>query len=238
MKTKELYLEHSYLQECQANILNIQDNKVILDQTILYPGGGGQEPDQGYIMQGDKEFEILKVKKENGEIVHYINNAEDLTKGSVNIKLDWVRRHGLMRHHSLLHVLATVVHDKYGSLCDGNQIYEDRARIDFNNLSDLTEEELQFIVEETNKHISNNLEISSRFVTREEAEQIPGSIKTLVNLLPPAVQEIRLVRIANIDEQACGGTHVKKTGEIGKLEITKVKSKGKDSTRLEVLALM
>ncbi|MDQ0339667.1 Ser-tRNA(Ala) deacylase AlaX [Caldalkalibacillus uzonensis] len=235
--TIALFLENSYLKSCNAQVVQINGEEVILDQTIFYPGGGGQEHDTGFLVQNGQEFEVYKVKKQNGQIVHYTKNANRLAKDQVQLVLDWERRYNLMRHHTLLHVLGAVVYNKYGSLCTGNQIYERRARIDFNNLSDLSEEEIKEIEAETNRQIKANHPVSFRVVSREEAEQMPGVIKTLVSLLPPAVQDIRLVKIGDIDEQACGGTHVKETGEIGILQITKVKSKGKNNKRIEVKVL-
>ncbi|AMA72966.1 alanyl-tRNA editing protein [Aneurinibacillus thermoaerophilus] len=232
--TKELFLTDSYRRECEASVLEIAEDKVILDQTVFYPTGGGQEHDTGMLVQGEQMFEVYRVKREGGRIVHYVRNAEKLEKGPVFARVDWERRYGLMRHHTLLHVLSAVVYKKYGALCTGNQIYPDRARIDFNQLHDLTPEQLNDVMEETNRIIDSDYPISYRTVSREEAENIPGMIKTMVSLLPPSVTHVRLVSIDSVDEQACGGTHVKRTREIGQMEITNVKSKGKNNKRLEV----
>lgn len=157
--------------------------------------------------------------------------------GPVRVRVNWERRLGLMRHHTLLHVLGAVVYQKYGALCTGNQIYPDRARIDFNQLQDLTPEQRDEIVMEANRIIAADFPTSYRTVSREEAENIPGMIKTVVSLLPPSVRTVRLVAIESVDEQACGGTHVRTTGEIGGMEITDIKSKGKNNKRLEVRAV-
>jgi len=235
--TTELFLEDSYMRGCDAQILELENDQVILDQTVFYPTGGGQEHDTGTLWQNGRAYKVTRVKREAGRILHIVEHAEGLEPGPVQLEIDWDRRYGLMRHHSLLHVLAAVVHRHYGALCTGNQIYPDRARIDFTNLNDLTEEELSRIVEETNQEIAKNHPISSRWITREEADQSPSIIKTVVNLLPPTVTSVRLVAIGEIDEQACGGTHVKQTSEIGRLVVQKVKSKGSDSKRMEVVAL-
>lgn len=97
--------------------------------------------------------------------------------------------------------------------------------------------EVEGIVKEVNKLIEQNKEISTRYMSREEAENAVGMIKTAINLLPTTIQEIRIVTIENLDEQACGGTHVKNTSEIGTLVIDKVKSKGKQNRRFEVRAI-
>lgn len=234
MNTRELYLEDSYLTSCTANVVKVEGDKVTLDQTVFYPTGGGQEHDIGVLKQEGSIFEVYQVKKEKGEIIHYVKNAANIKPGEIDAEIDWERRQGLMRHHTLLHVLGAVVYKKYHALCTGNKIYPERARIDFNNLHDLSEEEYQEIVNETNNIIKENHPVAIRFVSRNEAENIPGMIKTAINLLPPSVTRIRLVSIDSIDEQACGGTHVSNTGEIGEMTLLKINSKGKNNKRLEV----
>jgi misacylated tRNA(Ala) deacylase len=235
--TKELYQDDSYLQECETAVKEIDGDKVILDQTIFYPTGGGQEHDTGFLFQDNHEFEVYKVKKENGQIVHYVKNADQLRSNKATCKLDWERRYGLMRHHSMLHVFGAVLYTKYGALCTGNQIYPDRARIDFNELHDLTEEQIQETISETNREIRENHPISTRYIDREEVDLMPGAIKTVVSLLPPTVRIVRLVKIGYIDEQACGGTHLNATNEIGEFRIIKIKSKGSNNKRFEVVGL-
>lgn len=232
--TKELFLKDSYQTMCNANILSIEGDKVILDQTIFYPTGGGQECDTGTLIQEGEVFDVFQVKRESGKIIHFVKNAERLILGEVTAEIDWERRRGLMRHHSLLHVLGAVVNKKYGALCTGNKIYPHRARIDFNQLQDLTEDQYDEIVIETNQIIQEGHPIKYQLISRSEAETRPGLVKTAVNLLPPTVTEIRLVNIESIDEQACGGTHVASTKEIGEMRLVKVSSKGKNNKRLEV----
>ncbi|KOP79898.1 alanyl-tRNA editing protein [Cytobacillus solani] len=234
MNTRELYLDDSYLTSCTANVVKLEGEKVSLDRTVFYPTGGGQEYDTGLLIQGGQTFEVYQVKNEKGEIIHYVKNADQLKYGEIKAEIDWERRQGLMKHHSLLHILGAVVYKKYNALCTGNKIYPDRARIDFNNLHDLSDEEYQEIVNETNKIIKENHPVAIRYVSRMEAENIPGLIKTAINLLPASVTRIRLISIDSIDEQACGGTHVSNTGEIGEMALLKVSSKGKNNKRLEV----
>jgi len=237
MDTKELFLDNSYVTTCKAMVVKIDGEKVLLDQTIFYPTGGGQEHDTGVLVQGEQRFEVYQVKREQGEIVHFVKNAQQLQLGEVAAQLDWERRAKLMRHHSLLHVLGAVVYSKYGALCTGNKIYPERARIDFNNLHDLTDAEYQEIMEETNRIIQESHPITCRYISREEAENVEGLIKTAINLLPPSITQIRLISIDSIDEQACGGTHVSNTHEIGEAVLVKVDSKGKNNKRLEVALL-
>lgn len=232
----EQYLTDSYKRKCETIIIRIEDNKVFLEETIFYPTGGGQEHDTGWIQQKGESVEVFKVKKEQGQVVHYVKNPEKLCAGPAIAEINWQRRHGLMRHHSMLHVLGSVFYKHHDSLCTGNQIYEDRARIDLTGVTEISEEEINNMILEANKEIVKNHPISTRIVSRNEAESISGSIKTVVNLIPQSVKEIRLVKIGNIDEQACGGTHVKETSEIGHIVLEKTKNKGKGVTRLELYA--
>ncbi|HEK9102507.1 TPA: alanyl-tRNA editing protein [Bacillus pseudomycoides] len=236
--TEALFLQDAYKKICQTEVTKVDGDRVFVRETIFYPTGGGQECDTGVFTQGGHTFEVIKVKKEQGEIVHYVKDGAYLKVGPVQLEIDWERRHNLMRHHSLLHLIGAVVYEKYGALCTGNQISPDKARIDFNELQELTSEQVADIEAETNQLIQQNKEISTRFISREEAENHAGMIKTAINLLPTSIQEIRIVTIQDIDEQACGETHVKYTNEIGTLVIDKVKSKGKQNRRFEVRAVM
>ncbi|WP_226674722.1 alanyl-tRNA editing protein [Mesobacillus jeotgali] len=232
----ELYLANSYQTKCETNIISIEDDKVFLEKTVFYPAGGGQEHDTGWIQQNGESVEVFKVKKEQGKVVHYVKNPEKLSEGPATSEINWQRRQGLMRHHSMLHVLGSVFYKHHDSLCTGNQIYENRARIDLTGITELSEEEINQMIAEANQEILANHPISTRIVPREEAESISGSIKTVVNLIPESVREIRLVKIGDIDEQACGGTHVKETQEIGRIVLEKTKNKGKGVTRFELYA--
>jgi misacylated tRNA(Ala) deacylase len=232
----ELYLANSYQTKGETKIIRIEDNKVFLEETVFYPTGGGQEHDTGWIQQNGESVEVFKVKKEQGQVVHYVKNPEKLSVGPATAEINWQRRYGLMRHHSMLHVLGSVFYKHHDSLCTGNQIYEDRARIDLTGITELSEEEINKMISEANREIIKNHPISTRIVSRAEAESISGSIKTVVNLIPESVKEIRLVKIGNIDEQACGGTHVKETIEIGHIVLEKTKNKGKGVTRFELYA--
>ena len=230
-----LFLEDQYLKETKTKVTKIEDGKVILKDTIFYPTGGGQECDTGSIRQGGKEYKINKVKREKGEIVHYLNEASTINEGEVTISINWERRYTFMRYHTLLHLIGSVVNEKYGSLCTGNQISERKARIDLNNLPIWTEEDTAYVESKVMKIIKNNLPVSVYDITRKEAEIKEGMFKTVVNLLPSHIENIRVVAIEGVDEQACGGTHVHSTGEIKSFKIKKVKSKGSDIKRLEVV---
>lgn len=232
--TEELFLEDSYIKECETEITAIEGNRVALSRTPFYPGGGGQENDTGVLIQNGSQTAVTKVKKESGKIWHTVAEPEQLVLGKAVAKIDWQRRENLMKHHTLLHVIAAVFNGERDSLCTGNQIYPDKARIDLTGISDLDQEEIGQLAARVNQEIARNHPVSTRTLPREEAEGVSGAIKTVVNLIPESVKEVRLVKIGDIDEQACGGTHVRETGEIGRFVLDSTKNKGKGITRLEV----
>lgn len=234
--TIELYLDDSYLTTCKSEVIRIEGDKVILDQTVFYPTGGGQEHDLGWLNQGSQSVRVYKVIKNQGLIYHYVESTEKLSLGPVVAEIDWQRRYGFMRHHSLLHIVASVFFKQFGSRCIGNQVYMNRARIDLTGISEVDEEGIKNFLDESNHEINKNHHITARVLPREEAESISGSIKTVVSLIPKSVKDIRLIRIGNIDEQACGGTHVKQTSEIGKITLENIKRKTKGIIRLELRA--
>ncbi|SFD88353.1 Ala-tRNA(Pro) hydrolase [Lentibacillus persicus] len=233
----EQFTIDSYKKTGSANITRIEGNKIILDKTIFYPSGGGQEHDTGYFIQDDGAFKVEKVKRENGEIIHYVEPHNNLKLSSVNMQLDWERRYKFMRHHTMLHVLSSVLNRNYNALCTGNQINVHKSRIDFNNVAHLTDNDWRDVIKETNREIQSAHKVSSRLLPRELASDVSNMAKTVINLIPSSVREIRLVKIGEIDEQPCGGTHVKNTKEIGEIFLEKVKSKGKGITRLDVRAV-
>ncbi|WP_455931179.1 alanyl-tRNA editing protein [Priestia aryabhattai] len=233
---KELFLENSYQTSCETFIEEINENKVVLNQTVFYPSGGGQPFDTGILKQGNNEFKVIKVKREQSKIIHYLEDATNLSIGEVTAQIDWDRRYRFMRYHTLLHVIAGHLYNKFGALATSNEIYEDnRARIDIKFEEEIPEDYFTVMEKEIQDIIEENHLISTRSLPREEVEKIPGSIKTVINLLPKSIQTIRLVEISELDEQACGGTHVKSTNEIGSFSFTKVKNKGRNGKRIEVI---
>ena len=142
-------------------------------------------------------------------------------------QIDWDRRYALMRHHTALHSMSGVIYRLHGALVTGGQMYVDRARMDF-ALEDLSAEKLQAIEDETNRLLVEGHPIHVKVLPREEAFEIPDLIRTNINLLPPSIQQIRIIDIEGIDQQADGGTHVADTREVGHVRITKIAEQGAD----------
>lgn len=233
--TDLLYMDDSYLREFDAVVRDVTDDgQVILDRTAFYAGGGGQPCDTGILRAGTQTWRVTKVGKASGEIVHTVEGDEPPAAGTqVHGEIDWDRRYKLMRTHTALHVLCGTVFREYGAQVTGGNMGVDKARMDF-ELDDLNPDRVAHIEALANKAIRSGLNVSWRSLPREEAFQIPDLIRTKINLLPPAITEVRVVEIEGLDLQADGGTHVHNTSEVGGLRVIGTRSKGRINKRLEI----
>jgi misacylated tRNA(Ala) deacylase len=232
--TELLYLADSYLREFDATVVGVADDAVELDRTAFYVRGGGQPADEGTLTAGGEPYRVMEVYREGGRVLHKLERRPPAAGSPVHGKLDWERRYALMRYHSALHVMVGVIYRQFGVLVTGGQMYPDRARMDF-ALEDLNRERVAMIESESNRHIAEDRPIRVHVLPRDEAFRIPDLVRTQINLLPPQIQEVRVVEIEGLDMQADGGTHVASTGEIGRIRITKTENKGKINKRLEIV---
>ncbi len=231
MKTKLLYFEDSYLREADAKVLEVRGTAVMLDRTVFYPAGGGQPTDTGKMVADGAEYAVVEVKKESGEVWHYVDKEPAFAAGaSVHLSIDWERRYSLMRMHTAAHVLAGGFLNQQGALITGNQLGVEETRFDF-SLEQFDRAGFEELVEQANAKLAEGLEVKTYTMPREEALKIPGMVK-LANALPPAISELRIVDIGGFDVQADGGTHVKNSRECGKIKIIKLENKGKNNRRL------
>ncbi|BCU70754.1 alanyl-tRNA editing protein AlaXM [Stygiolobus caldivivus] len=226
---KKLYLFDSYIREFDATVVDITQEGIVLDRTAFYPGGGGLEPDKGFIQINGNKYEILEVKEINGEIYHKLSDYQ-FFKTNVKIKgeIDWARRYRMMRLHTASHIIASIAYTKYGAKITGGNISPDYAKDDFPIES---KEILQKIVEEANEIAKQSIPVKVYFLRRDEALKIPGVVK-LAERMPPDLEVWRIVEIEGIDIQADGGPHVKNTSEIGEISLLKVENKGKNRKRI------
>jgi Ser-tRNA(Ala) deacylase AlaX len=227
-----LYLEDSYLQECDAAVVEARGKEIVLDRTVFYPRGGGQPSDTGRLLSGaGNEFRVVNVSKKDGKIIHELDRDASLSPGErVKCALDWPRRYKLMRMHTAAHVLGATMYSELGVLITGNQLEEDKARFDF-SLGSFDRAKFEEVVGKANVALSSGAELRIYSLPREEAMKIPGVVK-LANALPPSITTLRIVEIPGIDVQADGGTHVKSLREVGRIEILKLENKGKDNRRI------
>ncbi len=232
--TEELFREDAYLKECQATITGVSGNSLSLDRTVFYPRGGGQLGDSGVLILTDgRELRISDTRKgeQPGEILHITEEElpATLCGAEVQARIDWSRRHRMMRVHTLLHLLGSIV----PAGVTGGSIRDDGSgRLDF----DIPESTLdkQDLTARLNELIEGNHPVRHRWVSEAQLDDNPELVRTM-SVQPPRGQgQVRLLEIDGVDLQACGGTHVAFTGEIGPVEVRKIEKKGRHNRRVNV----
>lgn len=230
---EELFRQDAYIRETDAIVTAAEERGVLLDRSIFYPTGGGQPGDTGILRWDGGEAKIVDtVKADGGDVLHVL--ASDAPRPDVGTKvhaaLDWERRHRHMRMHTAMHVMSSVIK---GSVT-GGQVGADKSRLDFNLDGEVPTKE--WVTEEVNKLIALDRPVTPQWITDEELTARPELVKTMSVRPPMGAGRVRLLAIEGIDLQACGGTHVARTGEIGRIECTKIENKGKMNRRF-IIAL-
>jgi alanyl-tRNA synthetase len=233
--TRLLYYEDETNHEFEATVLKVIDNKfVVLDQTAFYPRGGGQEPDKGKL----NSFEVVEVSKHGDIVLHELRNASDsLNEGNIIYgKVDAQRRNSITKHHTSTHILNSAARNNLGPWVWQNSAFkdEDYGRLDITHHSALTKEEIERIEKSTNEIITQNLPVSVNVYSRGEAEQ-KFTFRIYQGGVAPT-SNIRIVNVEGWDIEACGGTHVRRTGELGLVKITKSERIQDGVVRLEFVA--
>jgi misacylated tRNA(Ala) deacylase len=226
---KAIYLENSYLMNFAAVVLEASCERIILDRTAFYPQSGGQPSDHGAIFRGDEEFKVLQVEPSDESIVHTLDHPGLNPGDRVHASLDWERRWRFMRSHTACHVLSAVIFQETGAKITGNQIEFSRSRVDF-NLESFDKARMSEYVEKANRILGENRSVTTKIIPWAEALAIPDLVLLAMDV--PDREEIRVVVVEGIDLQACGGTHVKSTGEVGRIKMIKAKNKGKANRRV------
>ncbi|MGI8551119.1 MAG: alanyl-tRNA editing protein [Dehalococcoidia bacterium] len=232
--TDLLYATDSYLKEFDAGVERIDDgSNVILDQTAFYPTGGGQPYDQGSLRWQSGETRVRAVRRAGSDVLHTVEGEAPPQGVTVHGVIDWTRRYQLMRTHTALHALCGIVWREYGAHVTGGNFDLDGARMDF-ELDHMSAGFAEEIERKVNEALEASIRVEIRTLPREEAFQIPDLIRTKINLLPPAISEIRVVDLVGLDLQADGGTHVANTREVGRVHVVGHESKGKINKRLRI----
>lgn len=236
MMTAPLFRDDAYLREAEAVVLaHTPEGGIVVDRSVFYATGGGQPGDSGLILWEGKRMAIATaVKVEGGGIA--LVPAEPMAMPAVGTtiqqRLDWDRRYRHMRVHTALHLLSVVI----PLPVTGGQIGAEKGRLDF----DMPEPPADVATLETalNALIARDLAVTDQWITDEELLANPGLVKTM-SVMPPMGQgRVRLVRIGDaagqVDLQPCGGTHVSRTAEIGRVEIGKIENKGRQNRRVNI----
>ena len=223
----------SYLRECKSKVQDLNDHGVILDQTVFYPGGGGQPSDHGKLLWEKNEYLVKGLKRIDGQIVHLIDGDKPEINSEVLSMIDWNKRYKLMRTHTALHILCGVIWRDYSASVTGGDMKPLSGRMDF-ELEEMSVDFSKEVEEKVNVEVSKKRDIKVYQLPREEAFQIPDLIRTKINLLPEGIKFVRIVDIKGLDLQADGGTHVNNTSEVGYIKMTGHESKGKSNKRLRI----
>jgi len=225
----EIYLDDSYLWSFSAGVTQALENKAILNKTAFYPQSGGQPSDTGILEHGAEIFQVVGVEKEEEGIVHILDRPGLKPGDMVSGKIDGDRRYRFMRSHTACHILSAVIFQETGAKITGNQIEQSRSRVDF-SLESFDKSRMMEYVEKANQIVSNRRPVSTRIIPREEALAMPDLLRLAMAV--PDRDAIRVVEIEGIDRQACGGTHVKNTAEVGRIKMIKAENKGKANRRI------
>ena len=234
--TELLFRTDAYLQEAKAVIIgHTLEGGIVVDASLFYATGGGQPGDSGWLHWGGQRIAIATaVKVEGGDIALVPAEATALPKigAEVTQVLDWPRRYRLMRMHTALHLLSVVI----PLPVTGGQIGAERSRLDF--AMPEPPSDVAALDRALNALIDRDLPVSESWITDDELRANPGLVKTM-SVMPPMGQgRVRLVRIMDgetlVDLQPCGGTHIRRTGEIGRVEIGRIENKGRQNRRVTI----
>jgi Ser-tRNA(Ala) deacylase AlaX len=239
--TRLLYYDDAYTRGFDAEIVKILKTEageigLVLDKTAFYPGGGGQLPDIGLIKSSRMQAKVVRLQRRGETIIHYIDGSIGKVNEGENVKgvIDWNRRYRLMRIHTSAHVMSQAVRqvlDKPVEIVSSGMSL-DNARLDFKHKGSTREffPEIETVV---NNVVRENRLVKAKLMSRSEAEEYVRRFHESLKTLPPQVSEVRMVEIEGWHACACGGTHVKSTGEIREIKLLSRSSKGKGIERIE-----
>lgn len=219
-ETGMLYYENAYIREFKAKVLRVLDKKyIVLEKTAFYPEGGGQPADHGYLQFDNTQSEVNDVQKLGNVIVHVVKGPAPKEGIKVTGVIDWNKRYSLMKHHTGTHVLMGATRRVLGEHTwqAGAKKNVERTRLDISHFRRLTLDEIHEIERLANEVIARNIPVESSWMRREEAEKLYGFRLYQGGVVPG--REIRVVKSGDWEVEACGGTHLKNTGEIGFIKI-------------------
>ena len=229
-----IFREDAYRKSCEAQVVSAGEEGIRLDRTVFYPTGGGQPGDSGVLRLADGgEIRIVDARKGESleDVLHVAAEGSALPAPGteVTVEIDWERRHRLMRMHTCMHILCSLIEGDV----TGGQVGDGKGRLDF-NLPD-TQLDKEAITAEINRIIEEDRPVQPRWITDAELEANPQLVRTM-SVKPPSGQgKVRLLEIEGVDLQPCGGTHVARTGEIGPVRIGKIENKGRQNRRVNLL---
>jgi misacylated tRNA(Ala) deacylase len=228
-----IFRDDAYLRSCSAIVTAIDERGIRLDRTVFYPTGGGQPGDSGVLRRANGDIAIVDTIKGGApdEVIHVPAPGTPLPAigETVTAEIDWERRHRLMRMHTCLHLLCAVV----PGAVTGGQISDGKGRLDFDVPGAALDKE--DIAAKLNALISADHAVAPRWITDAELAAHPELVRTMTVKPPSGQGRVRLLEIDGVDLQPCGGTHVRRTGEIGNVAVAKIENKGKQNRRVNIV---
>ncbi len=239
MSTDCLFRENSYLRDCDATVVALTDQGLVLDRTVFYANSGGQPGDRGLLRTGaGAEIAVdtaVFVDAGKTEIAHVLPAGAARQTGvgfaageHVTAAIDWDTRYRRMRMHTALHLLSAALPFPV----TGGSVGDNDGRLDF----DIPEAGLDKdeITERLAAMVAADAAVTTRWISDGELAANPSLVKTMSVKPPMGTGRVRLVEIAGLDLQPCGGTHVRRTAEIGGVRVTQIEKKGKQNRRVRI----
>ena len=229
--TELLFRDDAYVSTCRARITAVDARGIRLDRTVFYPMGGGQPGDNGVLrLPSGEPIEIVDTIKGElpDEVIHIPAPGSTLPGPGTELvgEIDWERRYRLMRMHTCLHLLCSIV----PGAVTGGQVSDGKGRLDFDVPGSSLDKAA--IAERLNTLIAEGRPVGPRWITDDELAAQPELVRTMSVKPPSGAGRVRLIEIAGIDLQPCGGTHIRNTAEIGPVTVTKIENKGKQNRRV------
>ena len=229
--TELLFRDDGYLRSCNARVIAADERGIMLDRTVFYAMGGGQPGDTGSLrLRSGREIAIVDTIKgaSADEVIHVPAAGSTLLEPGTELvaEIDWERRHRLMRMHTCLHLLCAVV----PGAVTGGQVADGRGRLDFDIPGSSLDKEA--IASRLNALIAAAHPVGPRWITEEELAAQPELVRTMSVKPPVGSGRVRLMEIAGVDLQPCGGTHIRNTAEIGPVVVAKIENKGRQNRRV------
>src|SRR5690606_22859170 len=213
--TEMLFRDDAYMKHCDATVAGVDEDSIVLDRTVFYPQGGGQPGDVGSITWDGNSTAVIDTRSSDaGAIRHIVTpvSPRPAVGSTVRAAIDWERRYRYMRMHTALHLLGAVL--RYG--VTGGNIGAARSRLDFDMEDTIDKEAVSAAIQSL---VDANHAVRCRWISDAELEAQPELVRTMSVKPPRGAGQVRLLEIDNVDLQPCGGTHLRSTGEVGRVNV-------------------
>ena len=230
--TEKIFYQDSYRKTHQSEVVDVLDEGIVLAETIFYPLGGGQPGDTGRLTINGREHRVSDTRyaPDRSTIVHHIDDdLSGVCPGDpVDMEIDWERRHRLMRMHTSMHLVCSLI----TAQATGGAVGETESRLDFDLQGQAVDKEQ--LTADLNALVERAIPVTIDSITDEELDRNPELVRTMSVQPPRGAGTVRTISIENTDYQPCGGTHVRNTAEIGELLVTGLKNKGRQNKRISI----